>query len=60
VKRKYPKTLKAIFKKPTQAGIVWSDIEAFHRPHPQKEADKGAVIAMRKFLEIAEVDHDEV
>jgi hypothetical protein len=22
----------------------------FHRPHPRKEADKGAVIAMRKFL----------
>ncbi|MHB9100567.1 MAG: type II toxin-antitoxin system HicA family toxin [Sulfuricella sp.] len=22
----------------------------FHRPHPQKEADKGAVESMRKFL----------
>ena len=22
----------------------------FHRPHPQKETDKGAVISMRRFL----------
>lgn len=22
----------------------------FHRPHPQKETDKGAVVSMRKFL----------
>lgn len=22
----------------------------FHRPHPQKEADKGAVMSMRRFL----------
>lgn len=27
----------------------------FHRPHPQKEADKGAVAAMRRFLEEAGV-----
>jgi hypothetical protein len=25
----------------------------FHRPHPQKETDKGAVRSMRKFLETA-------
>ena len=23
----------------------------FHRPHPEKETDKGAVVAMRRFLE---------
>ena len=23
----------------------------FHRPHPQKETDKGAVISVRRFLE---------
>ncbi len=23
----------------------------FHRPHPQKETDKGAVVSMRRFLE---------
>ncbi len=25
----------------------------FHRPHPRKEADKGSVISMRRFLENA-------
>lgn len=27
----------------------------FHRPHPQKETDKGALVSLRKFLENAEV-----
>ena len=27
----------------------------FHRPHPQKETDKGAVVSMRRFLENAGV-----
>ena len=27
----------------------------FHRPHPQKETDKGAIISMRRFLENAGV-----
>ena len=27
----------------------------FHRPHPQKETDRGAVASMRKFLELARV-----
>ena len=27
----------------------------FHRPHPRKEADKGAIVAMRRFLIEAEV-----
>ncbi len=31
----------------------------FHRPHPQKETDKGAVKAMREFLEKAGVYEDE-
>jgi hypothetical protein len=25
----------------------------FHRPHPRKEADKGSVVSMRRFLENA-------
>lgn len=25
----------------------------FHRPHPQKETDKGAVVSMRRFLQEA-------
>jgi hypothetical protein len=27
----------------------------FHRPHPQKETDKGALVSMRRFLEAAGV-----
>ena len=27
----------------------------FHRPHPQKETDKGAVISMRRFLKEADI-----
>lgn len=79
---KHLKTLNAIFAKPTQAGVLWSDIEAllitldaeisegngsrvrialkgvravFHRPHPQKETDKGALKSVRRFLEAAGV-----
>lgn len=82
VNKKHRKTLEAIFKKPTQAGISWNAIEAllknlgasisegrgsrvrielngedavFHRPHPEKETDKGAVASMRRFLENAGV-----
>lgn len=32
----------------------------FHRPHPRKETDKGAVVSMRRFLTEAEVKEDEV
>lgn len=32
----------------------------FHRPHPQKETDKGAVASVRRFLENAGVKHDGV
>ena len=30
----------------------------FHRPHPQRTTDKGAVISVRKFLENAGVNYD--
>jgi ABC-type phosphate transport system ATPase subunit len=31
--------------------IALHDVRAvFHRPHPRKETDKGAVVAMRRFL----------
>jgi hypothetical protein len=30
----------------------------FHRPHPQKETDRGAVMAVREFLEKAGVGSD--
>ena len=29
----------------------------FHRPHPAKETDKGALISGRRFLKSAGVDH---
>lgn len=32
----------------------------FHRPHPRKETDKGAVVSMRRFLTEADVKEDEV
>ncbi|MDR2596170.1 MAG: type II toxin-antitoxin system HicA family toxin [Treponema sp.] len=32
----------------------------FHRPHPQKTTDKGAVNSVRKFLENAGVHYDEL
>lgn len=36
--------------------IALNDVRAvFHRPHPQKETDKGAVVSMRRFLKEAKV-----
>ena len=41
--------------------IALNDVRAvFHRPHPRKETDKGAVISMRRFLTEAEINQDEV
>ncbi len=81
--RGHKQTLVAIFKKPTQSSVKWSDIEAllaclgaerqegrgsrirfllnekeavFHRPHPRKETDKGALVSVRKFLEKAGIE----
>ncbi|MBN1498806.1 MAG: type II toxin-antitoxin system HicA family toxin [Spirochaetes bacterium] len=34
--------------------IRLNDVRAvFHRPHPKKETDKGAVVSMKRFLENA-------
>lgn len=36
--------------------IALNDVRAvFHRPHPQKETDKGAVVSMRRFLREADI-----
>ena len=36
--------------------IVLNGVKAvFHRPHPQKETDKGALVSLRKFLENADI-----
>jgi len=32
----------------------------FHRPHPRKETDKGALVSMRRFLTEAAIDSDEI
>lgn len=32
----------------------------FHRPHPSPETDKGSVKSVRRFLENAGIDHDEI
>ena len=34
--------------------VILNEVKAvFHRPHPRKETDKGALISVRKFLEDA-------
>ena len=41
--------------------VKLNDVRAvFHRPHPQKTIDKGAVTSIRKFLENAGVTYDGV
>jgi hypothetical protein len=40
----------------SRVGILLNGVAAvFHRPHPQKETDKGAVKSMRRFLSEAGV-----
>lgn len=35
----------------SRVAIVWrGDVYVFHRPHPEPEADKGAVVSVRKWL----------
>ena len=41
--------------------IVLNGVRAvFHRPHPEKETRKGAVRSMRRFLNEAGVNYDDV
>jgi hypothetical protein len=35
-------------------------IGIFHRPHPEKETDKGAIKSVRRFLTEAEINIDEL
>lgn len=40
--------------------ICLKDVKAvFHRPHPRKETDKGAVLALRRFLMTAGIVPEE-
>ena len=32
----------------------------FHRPHPKRETDKGALKSVRQFLKNAGINHDEI
>ena len=32
----------------------------FHRPHPRRETDIGALVSVRRFLENAGINHDEI
>ncbi|MCI5130935.1 MAG: type II toxin-antitoxin system HicA family toxin [Candidatus Electrothrix sp. EH2] len=36
--------------------VLNNEVAVFHRPHPQKEAVKGAVVAVRDFLKLAGMD----
>ena len=57
------KDIEALFKKlgaeisegnGSRVRIALNGVRAvFHRPHPHKEADKGAVVSMRRFLKEA-------
>jgi hypothetical protein len=41
--------------------VVLKEIRAvFHRPHPEKETDKGAIKSVRRFLTEAGVTNDEL
>ena len=40
--------------------VSLNDVDAvFHRPHPQKEIDKGAVVSIRRFLQEAGISPTE-
>lgn len=32
----------------------------FHRPHPKRETDKGALMSVRRFLQNSGINHDEL
>ncbi|MCA9732908.1 MAG: type II toxin-antitoxin system HicA family toxin [Deferribacteres bacterium] len=34
------------------AVILFDEVKVFHRPHPSPNTDKGAVVSVRKWLEI--------
>jgi hypothetical protein len=47
--------------KGSRVRIALNGVKAvFHRPHPQKETEKGAVKSMRRFLKEAGVSNDDL
>ena len=37
------------------AVVLFGEVRIFHRPHPSPQTDKGAVVSVRKWLELNEV-----
>ncbi|MBN4080194.1 type II toxin-antitoxin system HicA family toxin [Beggiatoa alba] len=37
------------------AVVLFGEVRVFHRPHPSPNTDKGAVVSIRKWLELYEV-----
>ncbi len=37
------------------AVVLFGEVRVFHRPHPSPNTDKGAVVSIRKWLELNEV-----
>jgi len=35
--------------------VLFGEVRIFHRPHPSPSTDKGAVVSIRKWLELNEV-----
>ena len=31
--------------------VLFGEVQVYHRPHPHKETDKGAVVSVKKWLE---------
>ena len=41
--------------------VILNGVKAvFHRPHPKKETDKGALVSVRRFLENAGIKNDKI
>ena len=37
------------------AVVLFDEVRVFHRPHPSPNIDKGAIVSIRKWLELHEV-----
>ncbi|MDA0821425.1 MAG: type II toxin-antitoxin system HicA family toxin [Proteobacteria bacterium] len=35
--------------------VLFGEVRVFHRPHPSPNTDKGAIVSIRKWLELYEV-----
>ncbi|MES2662643.1 MAG: type II toxin-antitoxin system HicA family toxin [Pseudomonadota bacterium] len=40
--------------------LLNNEAATFHRPHPHKETDKGAVVSMQRFLALAGITDDDL